>query len=266
MEGHEFSELDFLTELSVRTGCGLLLDVNNVHISAHNLGFDAATYLDAFPAKAIVEIHLAGRAVDPGDKRLLIDTHDAPIADNVWLLYQRVIERIGIRPTLIERDDNIPGFDVLLAERDRAQTLLNIGKKRSSEVTTLIRVHLRCLSHKDLARSRLEPRAAFRWAWFPDQPVYTIWRLNREQRDIPDELDWRGEGALLTRKQGRVCWEAVSAADCTFLDACAAYLPIELAAEKALEVQSDLDLSELIARLFSTNAFVAVNTLALSED
>ena len=82
-----------------------------------------------------MEIHLAGHAVDPGDTQLLIDTHDAPIANNVWLLYQRIIERIGMRPTLIERDDNIPGFDVLLAERDRAQTLLNIGKKRPSEVT-----------------------------------------------------------------------------------------------------------------------------------
>lgn len=133
--GHEFSEIDFLTELSARTGCGLLLDVNNVHISAHNLGFDASMYLDAFPAKAIVEIHLAGHAVDPGDTRLLIDTHDAPIADDVWLLYQRVIERIGMRPTLIERDDNIPGFGVLLAERDRAQALLNIGKRRPSGVT-----------------------------------------------------------------------------------------------------------------------------------
>jgi uncharacterized protein (UPF0276 family) len=99
------------------------------------LGFDASMYLDTFPAKAIVEIHLAGHAVDPGDTRLLIDTHDAPIADDVWLLYQRVIERIGMRPTLIERDDHIPVFDVLLAERDRAQALLNIGKRRPSEVT-----------------------------------------------------------------------------------------------------------------------------------
>lgn len=135
LEGHEFSELDFLSELSVRTGCGLLLDVNNVHISAHNLGFDPTTYLDAFPAQAVVEIHLAGHAVDPGDTRLLIDTHDAPIADDIWLLYQRVIERIGMRPTLIERDDNIPGFDVLLAERDRAQTLLKFANKQRAQVT-----------------------------------------------------------------------------------------------------------------------------------
>lgn len=135
LPGHEFSEIEFLTELSTRTGCGLLLDINNVHISAHNLGFDASKYLDAFPAKAIMEIHLAGHAVDPGDTQLLIDTHDAPIADDVWLLYQRVIDRIGRRPTLIERDDNIPGFDVLLAERDRAQGVLSIGSRRISEVT-----------------------------------------------------------------------------------------------------------------------------------
>jgi hypothetical protein len=118
---------------------------------------------------------------------------------------------------------------------------------------------LASLSQKELARSRLILRAASRWAWFPDHPAYTIWRLNREHRDMPDELDWRGEGALLTRKQGRVCWETASVADCTFLDACAAHLPLELAAEKALEVQPDLDLTDLIARLFRADAFVAVS-------
>lgn len=128
LDGHDYNELDFLTELSERTGCGLLLDVNNVHISAHNLGFDAATYLEAFPAVAIMEIHLAGHANDPGDSSLLIDTHDAPIAQDVWSLYQRLIERIGMRPTLIERDDHIPDFDILLAERDRAQMLLKRGQ------------------------------------------------------------------------------------------------------------------------------------------
>ncbi len=133
-DGHDYSELDFLTELSRRTGCGLLLDVNNVHISAHNLGFDAATYLDAFPAKAIMEIHLAGFAEDPGNSTLLIDTHDAPIAEDVWSLYRRLIERIGLRPTLIERDDHIPDFDVLLAERNRAQTVLNLGQNQRLQV------------------------------------------------------------------------------------------------------------------------------------
>ncbi|MBN3968267.1 hypothetical protein BI292_04950 [Pseudomonas sp. 43NM1] len=134
LEGHEYSELDFLTELSQRTGCGLLLDVNNVHISAHNLEFDAAAYLDAFPASAIMEIHLAGYAVDPGNSTLLIDTHDAPVAEDVWTLYRRLIERIGQRPTLIERDDHIPGFDALLAERNRAQSVLNLGQNQRLQV------------------------------------------------------------------------------------------------------------------------------------
>lgn len=130
LAGHDYSELDFLAELSQSTGCGLLLDVNNVHISAHNLGFDAASYLDAFPAEAVMEIHLAGYAKDPGDSALLIDTHDAPVADEVWSLYQRLIERIGTRPTLIERDDHIPEFNELLTERNRAQTLLKSGQKQ----------------------------------------------------------------------------------------------------------------------------------------
>ncbi|WP_443218333.1 MNIO family bufferin maturase [Pseudomonas sp. TNT2022 ID1044] len=129
LDGHDYSELDFLAELTVRTGCGLLLDVNNVHISAKNLGFDASAYLDAFPANAIMEIHLAGHSEDPGNSTLLIDTHDAPIAEDVWSLYQRLIARVGSRPTLIERDDNIPEFDVLLDERERAQALLSLGHK-----------------------------------------------------------------------------------------------------------------------------------------
>jgi uncharacterized protein len=126
LDGHEWSELDFLRELSRRTGCGLLLDVNNVHISAHNLGFDAGAYLDAFPADAVMEIHLAGHSTDAaGERPLLIDSHDAPIAPEVWSLYERLIERIGARPTLIERDDHIPPFHALLAERNIAQSALD---------------------------------------------------------------------------------------------------------------------------------------------
>lgn len=128
LDGDDWSEIDFLAELSERTGCGLLLDVNNVYISAHNLDFDPVTYLDAFPAAAVMEIHLAGHTVDPGASSLLIDSHDAPIVEDVWSLYRRVIERIGPRPTLIERDDHIPEFDVLLAERDTAQAVLEAAK------------------------------------------------------------------------------------------------------------------------------------------
>nr|WP_322364837.1 DUF692 domain-containing protein [Pseudomonas sp. Teo4] len=124
LEGHDWDEIDFLDELARRTGCGLLLDVNNVHVSAHNLGFSAAAYLERFPAQAISEIHLAGHSHD-AQGRLLIDSHDAAIAEPVWALYQQLINRIGPRPTLIERDGNLPAFAELLAERNTAQALLD---------------------------------------------------------------------------------------------------------------------------------------------
>lgn len=127
LDGHDWDEIDFLTELALRTGCGLLLDINNVHVSAHNLGFDARRYLDRFPAAAILEIHLAGHSHDESGA-LLIDSHDAPIDESVWALYQHLIQRIGPRPTLIERDDHIPAFSDLLAERDIAQAILNLAE------------------------------------------------------------------------------------------------------------------------------------------
>jgi hypothetical protein len=125
IEGHDWDEIAFLGELVRRTGCGLLLDVNNVHVSAANLGFDAGAYIDAFPGEAVVEVHLAGHSRDPllGDA-LLVDSHDAPVAEAVWALYERLVARIGARPTLIERDDRLPPFRELLAERERAHRAL----------------------------------------------------------------------------------------------------------------------------------------------
>jgi uncharacterized protein (UPF0276 family) len=133
IRGHEFDEIDFLGELAKRTGCGLLLDVNNVFVSARNLGFSAEAYIDALPAPFVDEIHLAGHTSDPtfGDG-LLIDSHDAPVAPGVWTLYERLISRIGPRPTLIERDDNVPPFDVLLAERNRAEAVLRAPVRRAA--------------------------------------------------------------------------------------------------------------------------------------
>lgn len=125
LPGHELDEASFLAEMVRRSGCGLLLDVNNAFVSAHNLGGDAAAFLDALPGEAIGEIHLAGHSPDPeGATGLLIDTHDAPVAEAVWRLYARLIDRIGARPTLIERDDRLPPFDELMIERDRAAALL----------------------------------------------------------------------------------------------------------------------------------------------
>jgi len=120
LKGHDLDETDFLQALVQKTGCGLLVDVNNVFVSASNLGYAAEPYLDALPAEAIGEIHLAGHGPDAGGSSLLIDTHGAPIAEPVWALYRRLIRRIGPRPTLIERDDDIPAFAVLMIERDRA--------------------------------------------------------------------------------------------------------------------------------------------------
>jgi uncharacterized protein len=122
LPGHDYSETDFIAELVRRTGCGLLVDVNNVYVSSHNLRFDPSAYLAALPSEPISEVHLAGHTVDQG-AGLLIDTHDAPIADEVWRLYEGLIERIGPRPTLIERDDNIPLFAELIKERERAHRL-----------------------------------------------------------------------------------------------------------------------------------------------
>jgi uncharacterized protein len=122
---HEFDELDFLVEIARRSGCTLLLDVNNVFVSANNLGYRPEAVIDAVPADLITEIHLAGHSADPTlGTRLLIDSHDAPIAPQVWTLYERLVDRIGARPTLIERDEHVPSFTELLAERERAQNVL----------------------------------------------------------------------------------------------------------------------------------------------
>jgi uncharacterized protein (UPF0276 family) len=125
LPGHTMSEAEFLTALARRTGCRLLLDVNNIFVSAHNLRFNAAAALDAIPADLIGEIHLAGHAADADAvSNLLIDTHGAPVADAVWILFGQLIDRVGARPTLIERDDHIPSFELLMQERDRAQSII----------------------------------------------------------------------------------------------------------------------------------------------
>jgi uncharacterized protein (UPF0276 family) len=114
-------EWEFLAQVIRRTGCGLLLDVNNVYVSAVNHGFDAHEYLAAMPAAAVQEIHLAGFEAAA---QLLIDTHGGPVADPVWTLYRDTLARIGARPTLIEWDTDIPQLPVLLGEARKADALL----------------------------------------------------------------------------------------------------------------------------------------------
>lgn len=115
------AEPQFLGEIVRATGCGLLLDVNNVHVTCHNLGGDARGYIDAPPLHAVGEVHLAGHARDGA---LLIDDHGAPVAEPVWALYAHVIDRIGPVPTLIEWDTDPPALEVLLAEAARADACM----------------------------------------------------------------------------------------------------------------------------------------------
>ncbi|WP_377831041.1 DUF692 domain-containing protein (plasmid) [Bradyrhizobium lupini] len=121
------SEPDFIRAVSRRTGCGLLLDMNNVFVSATNQGFAARDYLADFPLSAVGEIHLAGHAEQADDEGapLLIDSHDGPVADAVWKLYETVIARCGPIPTLIEWDSKIPDWPDLRAEAAAAQAILD---------------------------------------------------------------------------------------------------------------------------------------------
>ncbi|HUU66609.1 MAG TPA: DUF692 domain-containing protein [Methyloceanibacter sp.] len=120
------SEVDFLREIMRRTGCGLLLDVNNVFVQAGNHGFNAAAYLDSFPAEHVGEIHLGGHAEDVDDdgSALLVDDHGREIADPVWALYVQALARTGPTPTLIEWDNDVPPWATLFAEARRADAVI----------------------------------------------------------------------------------------------------------------------------------------------
>jgi len=121
------SETDFIRRVAQRTGCGLLLDVNNVFVSAVNHGYSPLQYLSEFPLSVVGEIHLAGHTEQTDDEGdlLLIDSHDKPVANDVWELYERVIRRRGPVPTLIEWDSKIPDWTVLKAEAAAARTILD---------------------------------------------------------------------------------------------------------------------------------------------
>lgn len=118
-------EWDFISCLSKVTGCGLLLDVNNIYVSAHNHDFDALTYLENLPLEAVKEIHLAGYSISNIEgKDVYIDTHGQKVYDGVWELFAKAIERFGAVPTLIEWDTDIPELSVLLDEKRKADTII----------------------------------------------------------------------------------------------------------------------------------------------
>jgi len=120
-DGLDYDEPAFLLELARRTGCALLLDLNNIFVSAHNLGRDTGTYLEALgDGRAICEFHLAGHDAMDG---VLIDTHGQPVRDEVWALYRDALRRFGDKPTLIEWDTALPDLDVLLGEAAKADAM-----------------------------------------------------------------------------------------------------------------------------------------------
>jgi uncharacterized protein (UPF0276 family) len=125
-EASDMSEIAFLETVVARAGCGLLLDVNNVFVSAINQGYSPEGYIDAFPLELVGEIHLGGHAEDRDDQgdRLLIDAHDRPVDDLVWALYARTIAKMGPRPTLIEWDADLPTWPTLFAEAVRAERII----------------------------------------------------------------------------------------------------------------------------------------------
>ncbi len=114
----EMSEGEFLSELVSRTGCGILFDVENLYVNTRNLGVDAAAFIKAIPAQAVGEYHLAGFSTRDG---CLVDTHDHPVHADVWELYEFALQHIGLRPTLIEWDSDIPALPVLMGEAAKAQ-------------------------------------------------------------------------------------------------------------------------------------------------
>ncbi len=115
----EMTEWQFIAELCRRADCELLLDVNNVYVSATNHGFDPRAFIDAMPAERVRQIHLAGH--ETGDDGFLVDTHDHPVCEAVWGLYRHTIAHLGPVPTMIERDDHIPPLAELVAELGRAR-------------------------------------------------------------------------------------------------------------------------------------------------
>ncbi len=122
------SEWEFLAELARKSGCGILLDINNIYVSAHNHGFDALEYIQALPRQAVKEMHLAGHTVrQVGRRQILIDTHNQHVCNPVWELYAFAVRHFGRVPTLIEWDADIPPLDVLVAEAAKADHLAGLN-------------------------------------------------------------------------------------------------------------------------------------------
>lgn len=133
LQGSDQSESEFISTVIKRTGCGLLLDVNNVYVSAHNCGYSATQYIESLPLPSVGEIHLAGHSVDTTVEAdsVLIDAHDREVCDAVWRLFAHTLELTGAAPSLIEWDADVPQWPVFMAEVTRADDLLRVSTTQS---------------------------------------------------------------------------------------------------------------------------------------
>ena len=123
-------EHEFLVTVSQRSGCDLLLDINNVYVNSVNHGFDAVAYINAIPPERVAEYHLAGHAARAcGEREILVDTHNAPVCESVWGLFRHAVERLGRRPTLIEWDSDFPPLETLLREAEKAEHILEHARE-----------------------------------------------------------------------------------------------------------------------------------------
>ncbi len=124
-KGNEMHEDVFMNRIAEMTGCGILLDLNNIYVQAHNHGYDAWSYIDTIDARHVGEMHLAGHIEQQaGDGVILIDTHSRPVKGDVWDLYAHAVQKIGVVPTLIEWDTDIPDLATLVAEADKARAII----------------------------------------------------------------------------------------------------------------------------------------------
>jgi uncharacterized protein (UPF0276 family) len=131
--GSQMTEWDFLTELAQESGCGILLDVNNVYVNAMNHDFDPLVFLNSIPQRAVLEMHLAGHTVrNVGGREIRIDTHSAPVCNEVWALFAAAVNRFGPVPTLIEWDAEIPALDVLVNEAHKADRAMESQHARAA--------------------------------------------------------------------------------------------------------------------------------------
>lgn len=124
---NEMHEDVFMNKLAEQTGCGILLDLNNIYVQAHNHGYDAFSYIDTIDERHVGEMHLAGhveQAIPDSDEIILVDTHSRPVKKDVWDLYEHAVKTIGVRPTLIEWDQDFPTLEALVGEADKARAII----------------------------------------------------------------------------------------------------------------------------------------------